>query len=83
MTAQCRHLRRATFDPLQIGLTLATTLRVLYPDDWETKRLNRLLASVKTRDAIVRAAPVNVIRNNYRAELDQFKIRREKFLIYE
>ncbi|MEE3368925.1 MAG: exo-beta-N-acetylmuramidase NamZ domain-containing protein [Planctomycetota bacterium] len=74
---------RATFHPLTMGLTLATTLRRLYPDDWETKRLNRLLASVKTRDAIVRAAPVSVIRNNYRAELDQFKIRREKFLLYE
>ena len=74
---------RATFQPLTMGFTLATTLRRLYPEHWETKRLNRLLASVKTRDAIVRAAPVRVIRNNYRAELDQFKIRREKFLLYE
>ena len=74
---------RATFHPLTTGLTLATTLRRLYPDDWETKRLNRLLASAKTRDAIIREARVSVIRENYRAELDQFKIRREKFLLYE
>ncbi len=39
---------RKTIEPVRVGLTLAATLRRLYPDAWETKSLNRLLSNQAT-----------------------------------
>ena len=74
---------RAVFHPLRTGLTLATTLRRLYPDSWQTGSLNRLLADERTRDGILADRAVAEIRAGYEAELEDFKTRREAFLLYE
>jgi uncharacterized protein YbbC (DUF1343 family) len=74
---------RDNFDPLATGLTVAVTLRRLYPNDWETASLNRLLANVETRDAILAGKSVTEIREGYKAGLQSFKSRRSAYLIYD
>ncbi len=39
---------RKAIEPVRVGLTLAATLRRLYPVAWETKSLNRLLSNQAT-----------------------------------
>ncbi|MDV6032272.1 MAG: DUF1343 domain-containing protein [Phycisphaera sp. RhM] len=73
---------RAAFDPLKTGLTLATTLHRLYPQEWQTKSLNRLLVSEKTRDGILSGKSVDQLKAAYEHELSDFKHRREAFLLY-
>lgn len=73
---------RDIFDPLKTGLALALTLRKLYPTDWQTGSLNRLLASEKTRDGILAGVTLDQLQASYREELSAFKRRREQFLIY-
>ena len=74
--------RRDLFHPLQTGLTMALAIRSLYRDQWDTGALNRLLASEKTRDGVLANRSVDQLQESYREELEAFKQRREKFLIY-
>ncbi len=73
---------RKSFHPLKLGLELARTLRLMYPDAWETKSLNRLLSHQKTFEALQAGTPVEVIRANYKNDLQDFQSRREQYLIY-
>ncbi len=73
---------RSTFDPLRTGIAVAVALRELYPDEWETKSLNRLLSSLAVQQAILEGRSVDQIVALYQADLEQFKLRRAKFLIY-
>jgi uncharacterized protein YbbC (DUF1343 family) len=73
---------RVAFDPLRTGLALAVTLRRLYPELWQTTSLNRLLASDKTRNGILAGNSVNQLQAAYQDELDLFKQRRQKHLLY-
>lgn len=73
---------RQQFHPLRTGLTVAVTLHRVYGDHWNTRSLNRLLISAKTRDAILAGQSVDEIEAAYQKELDQFRQRRAKFLIY-
>ena len=75
--------RRSVFDPLRTGLTVATTLRRLYPTDWNTTSLNRLLASQKTADGIRNGDSVESMQAAYQSELAAFKDRRIKYLLYD
>lgn len=73
---------RSTFDPLRTGIAVAVALRELYPNEWETKSLNRLLGSEAVQQAILDGRSVDQIVALYQAGLDQFKTRRAKYLIY-
>lgn len=73
---------RKTFHPLRTGLELARALHLLYPDQWETKSLNRLLSHKKTYDSLRTNQSVDLIEADYKKELDQFRSRRKKYLLY-
>ena len=73
---------RNAFDPLLLGLSLAATLRALYPDDWDTRSLNRLLCNEETYRGIVEGRSVNQLRSQYTRQLEAFKQRRSSYLIY-
>lgn len=73
---------REVFEPVKVGLLLAVTLRSMYSNQWETKSLNRLLADAATRDAILNGKSVEAIKKVYAAELEAFRDRRSKYLIY-
>jgi uncharacterized protein YbbC (DUF1343 family) len=73
---------RASFDPLGTGLLLAVTLRRLYPADWQTTSLNRLLSSEKTYRGILAGRQVDQLRSAYQDELNAFLRRRTAYLLY-
>ena len=73
---------RSTFHPIRTGLSIAVALRHHYPEQWETRSLNRLLASAKTRDGILAEKRVEELREAYQQELDDFQSRRKRYLIY-
>ncbi|QDT08610.1 exo-beta-N-acetylmuramidase NamZ domain-containing protein [Planctomycetes bacterium K23_9] len=73
---------RAELDPLRLGMTLATTLRSMYPEQWETSKLDRLLSSQATADLILAGKGVDEIVAAYQGDLQVFKKRRATFLIY-
>lgn len=68
---------------VDIGLTIASTLRALYPDDWETDRYQRLLINKKVHQAVVEGASPEALHRMARKDLDEFRKRREAVLIYQ
>lgn len=69
--------------PLRTGFEIARQLTRLFPDGWQSKEYDRLLASAAVYQAVVAARPVAEIEALYQTELDQYRQRREKFLIYK
>ena len=74
---------RSAIDSVAIGIELATTLRRLYPLDWQATRADRLLINAEVYNAILDGADRAAIEALYRPELEEFLERREEFLIYE
>jgi uncharacterized protein YbbC (DUF1343 family) len=74
---------RHQLDPLALGIQLMISLHSLYPNDWQTKNLNRLLSSAKVRDAVLAGKTREEILPLWTPELEAFKTRRAKFLMYE
>lgn len=70
-------------EPVRLGLILATTLREMYPKEWETKRLDTLLIHKKTFEGIVGGKSAADLEKSWQVELDRFKARRQMVLIYE
>lgn len=73
---------RRGFRPIRTGLTIARALRELYPDQWDTKSLNRLLGSRTTLASILAGRAVELTEADWLPELRRFVSRREKFLLY-
>lgn len=73
---------RDVFHPLRTGLSIAVTLHRVYADQWETKSLNRLLASEETLNGILSGRRVDQIQSSYRTQLQTFERRRNQFLLY-
>ena len=73
---------RSVFRPVEVGLQAAAVLRELYPGEWDTKRLNRLLISKKVFNAIVEGEDAKSLNALYRDDLANFLRRREQFLLY-
>ena len=73
----------SAFDAVRTGMHVACALRALYPDDWETKRLDWLLKHKPSFDAIVAGTKADEIIKTWRRSLELFRLRRQPFLIYE
>jgi len=71
-----------TFDPLVLGITLAVTLRSLYPREWQPEGLLRLIANKSTCDAIISSESVNEIVAGWTGALDGFRRVRSRYLLY-
>jgi uncharacterized protein YbbC (DUF1343 family) len=69
-------------DPLQLGLILATGLRMQYPDQWKASAADTLLVNAKMRDAILAGANIRVLQETYGTDLEAFKLRRTSVLLY-
>jgi uncharacterized protein YbbC (DUF1343 family) len=74
---------RQTVDPLAIGIQLMCSLQALYPAEWQTKNLNRLLSSVRVRDAVLAGRDRAEIQRLWADDLAKFVERRQQFLVYE
>ena len=71
-----------TFDPLRLGLTLASTLVHHHGDEWDTRRLDRLLKNRDTGRALLARAPYASLERGWLEDLAKFKCRRLAALLY-
>ena len=70
------------FDPLRLGMTLATRLRKMYPNDWQPEGLLRLLCDRATYEKIIAGSPVEAIMARWNDELAAFQKIRARYLLY-
>ena len=73
---------RSKVKPVELGIQIARTLHTLYPEDWKTDRLNRLLKHAPTVQLIETDAALESITATWLSELDAFKTRRADCLLY-
>jgi uncharacterized protein YbbC (DUF1343 family) len=69
-------------DPPAAGIALAVTLRRLYPQQWETKHLYRLINHLPTTEAILAGKELKQILPLWTAGLEQFRRVRARYLLY-
>lgn len=68
---------------IDIGLTVAQTLHRLYPEEFGLDKFNRLLGHRSTVEAIRSGKSLDEIRQTWAIDLNEFKRRRESFLLYK
>ena len=71
------------FDPLWTGFAVASTLRRTFREQWDVAAYDRLLLDQATGQAVSDGKTPAEIMAVYRDELEQFKQRRTKWLLYE
>ena len=74
---------RATFRPVSFGFELACALRDVHGDAWESAKLARLLCDGRALELITDGANPEKIEAEYQAELTDFLIRRDRYLLYD
>lgn len=84
---ECGGVRIILKDPdkcpsVELGILLAQTLRELYPEKWETKKLNTLLRHPRTEAGIKGLKPRSEIVKSWEAGLEKFARRRAGALLY-
>jgi uncharacterized protein YbbC (DUF1343 family) len=67
---------------VDIAIEAARILNRWYPDQFKVERMDRLLLDEPTLQAIEDDKPLAEITNLWTAKLDEFKARREKYLLY-
>jgi uncharacterized protein YbbC (DUF1343 family)/CubicO group peptidase (beta-lactamase class C family) len=70
------------FSPLTTGITIAHQLQTLYPDAWQAKGYQRLLAHPPTYQALLRGDSPEQIERLWRPDLDAFLVVRKGYLLY-
>jgi uncharacterized protein YbbC (DUF1343 family)/CubicO group peptidase (beta-lactamase class C family) len=73
---------RAAFEPIRTGIALARALAQLYSTSWKPDKLNGIIANRNVTNAILSGRPLADIEAMWRAELDAFRYRRKKYLLY-
>lgn len=73
---------RALFEPVRTGIALALSLRRLYPAKWKTARLHEIIGHPAVTRAILELRPLPDIEALYKDELEAFRTKRQKFLLY-
>lgn len=74
---------RDRLNAVQVGLTLAVTLRRLYPDDWQPDKLRTLLVSARTQEALMVGASYADMADGWAEELRDFGDRAGAVRLYE
>ena len=73
---------RNAFRSVRTGLTIARTLRRLYPEQWDAEAYARLLRNRSTHAAVLAQEPTDKIIEGYRPGVEEFLKRRTHFLLY-
>ncbi|MFK7850137.1 MAG: exo-beta-N-acetylmuramidase NamZ domain-containing protein [Akkermansiaceae bacterium] len=84
---ECRGVRfeitnRGKFQPIDLGVTLATILNRDYPDAFGIEKLSTLLCDKPTLNAIRANKPLPEIRQLWKSGLELFEKRRHPHLLY-
>jgi len=72
----------AAVKPVELGITLATTLRDLFPKVWETKKLNTLLLHQETLTGVLAGKSAQELAAAWSKDAESFRERRKPFLLY-
>lgn len=67
---------------VDIGLTIAEVLYRLYPDQFTVDKMDVLMGNKATLKAVKDGKPVAEIRKMWESDLEKFKERRAKYLLY-
>jgi uncharacterized protein YbbC (DUF1343 family)/CubicO group peptidase (beta-lactamase class C family) len=70
------------FEPLRLGITLATQLHAQYPGDWQPEGVLRFLCDRNSYQQIVEGKPVDAIIAGWTGKLESFKMIRSRYLLY-
>ncbi len=70
------------FDPLRLGIAMASRLHALYPDSWKPEGLLKLLCHRATYEKILAGKPVSTIMVQWESDLARFRQIRQRYLIY-
>jgi uncharacterized protein YbbC (DUF1343 family) len=73
---------REAFQPILIGLEIASVLHHLYPTEFHAGKMIELLGSQATVDRLVRGDDPREIESGWTGDLDRFRTMREKYLLY-
>jgi uncharacterized protein YbbC (DUF1343 family) len=73
---------RTAFEPVRLGLTLARTLRELYPDDWHADKLDKIIGNRPVTDALLDKQPLADVEALWTGDLDAFRSKRRKYFLY-
>ncbi|MEO8352801.1 MAG: exo-beta-N-acetylmuramidase NamZ domain-containing protein, partial [Chthoniobacteraceae bacterium] len=73
---------REAFSPLDLGMTLATTMQRLYAKDVQIEKMAKLLGHPATLEAIKAGKSRDEIKALWAADREAFRERREKYLLY-
>jgi uncharacterized protein YbbC (DUF1343 family) len=74
---------RELLDPVAIGMAIMVELRRSYPDDWNTQQLNRLLNNKNVYQAVLDQQNWETVLELSQQGVEDFRLRREKYLLYE
>lgn len=73
---------REALNAVELGVTLATILQRLHPQELQLEKMAKLLGDRATLDAIRAGEPLSKIRTLWAEARERFRERRERFLIY-
>ena len=75
---------RTRFDPVRTGIAMAIALRKLHAASWDDSRLRRMLGDPAVAQAIHdgRGRKLGDIEALYKEELERFRSKRAKYLLY-
>ncbi len=73
---------REQLNALDVGFTIAATLRRQYPSEWKFESYGRLLADAHVQTLVREASSNAAIRSSFEHELSEFRRRRAQFLLY-
>ncbi|MCP4189922.1 MAG: DUF1343 domain-containing protein [Planctomycetaceae bacterium] len=74
---------RSQINPLDVGFEIATCLRALHPQQWESDAYDRLLADTNVMKLLQNGSSRTNIRASFQDELNEFRQRRANFLLYD
>ena len=73
---------RDYFEPVRLGIGIATTLMRLYPKDWKHEGFLKMIADDASYKAVLNGQSVQEVAQVWLKELDEFCQAREKYLLY-
>jgi len=73
---------RDAFEPVRTGLAIARVLASMYRDKWKIDALEKLVASPRVVEAVRAARPLTEIEALWEIDLQNWRNKREKYLLY-
>jgi uncharacterized protein YbbC (DUF1343 family)/CubicO group peptidase (beta-lactamase class C family) len=74
---------RGRFEPVALGIGMASVLRTNYPDEWKPEGFLKMLADKAAYQAVLAGKTVGEVEALWKDELARFRQVREKYLLYK